>query len=382
MRKKVLILGHSEATQFIDIYNQYTRLFDQNKYEVTIACLTGALEEETKKRLIAEKIIFFNFHKKTTRGLKIGMIRKLLSLCRQEKFHIVICHRYKPTYLMMWVAQFCKIPALVFVMHELKTMSSINRQLLIACLYRKNMLFAGVSNAVRDDMRNHLRKIPQQSIVTLYNMIDIELTEPQFLSRNEARKTLSLAEESFVFGHIARLAPNKDQKNLIHAFSLIQSHCPHAKLVIMGDGLLEASLKEQIISYGLEQEVLLTGYVSTAFRYMKAFDCFVLSSIQEAFGRVLLEAMIAKIPVIATNVHGIPEVVGEAGVLIPAQDSFSLSEAMKNIYHLEQYELNQKGEKGYQHIHTHFSIPQFQSQFWQHPLLQGIMHENSLCHNI
>ena len=229
MRKPILILGHNYATQFIDIYNQYTRLFNKDKYEVTVAYLTGEPDDAVRQRTIAEQVLFLNQSKQDIRTLKIRAIRKLLALCREKHFQIVICHRYKPAYIMMWVAKFHKIPALVYVMHELRTMAAINRQLTIACLGRKNMLFAGVSNAVRDDMRKNLWSVPTERVVTLYNMIDIELTEPQLLSRQAARQALNLPDDAFVFGHIARLAPNKDQETLIRAFSLIKTLLPESE---------------------------------------------------------------------------------------------------------------------------------------------------------
>jgi glycosyltransferase involved in cell wall biosynthesis len=340
-------------------------LFDKEKYEITVVYLTGEPNEIVKARTLADHVIFLNLPKKQIRTLKIKAIKKLLAVCRDNNFQIVICHRYKPTYIMMWVALFHTIPSLIFVMHELKTMSSFNRQLLIACLARKNMWFAGVSNAVRDDMRKDLWCIPKDRVVTLYNAIDVDLTEPNLLSREAARQALQLPENAFVFGNLARLVPNKDQGSLIQAFSMIKPVCPQAKLIIMGNGDLEYKLKEQAASCGLKDDVLFTGFVPDGFRYMQAFDCFVLSSIQEAFGRVLIEAMIAKLPIIATHVHGIPEVLGNTGILVKPRDTKHLSAAMQQIYALTVTERQTLGKHAYQHMMDHFSIPTFRKQFWE-----------------
>ena len=231
MRKNVLIFSHSDATQFVDINNQYTRLFDENKYNVTVAYLVGESTEASKKRHLTKNILFFNFPKKAIRGLKIHAIKKLLQLHREKNFEIVICHRYKPTYIMLWVALFKKIPALIGVMHDLDTLKSFSRQLLLGLLARKkNTIFAGVSDAVRDDMRRDISRIlPKNQIVTLYNMIDVPLTEPQFLSREAARKELNLPDNALIFGTLGRLVLNKDQKTLIHAFSLLKDKIPNAK---------------------------------------------------------------------------------------------------------------------------------------------------------
>lgn len=372
MRKNILILGHNYATQFIDIYNQYTKLFDREKYAVTVAFLTGKPDTAVRQRVLAENVIFFNFPKKKLRTLKLSAVKQLLNLCKEQKFKIVICHRYKATYLLLWIAQFIDIPAIIFVMHELRTMASINRKLAIACLARCNMLFAGVSNAVRDDIRKDLWRVKAEQVVTLYNMIDVEVTEQQLISREAAREALQLSAQDFVFGNIARLATNKNQESLIHAFSLIKPYCPNVKLIVIGDGHLENHLKNQVRDAGLSEQIIFTGFLPNAHRYMRAFDCFVLSSVQEAFGRVLLEAMIAKIPIIATAVHGIPEVLEDTGFLVKPKDPIAFAEAMKQNYLLSDTERRLCVEKEYRRAIEHFSIPVFHKQFWQLPLVEKV----------
>lgn len=371
MRKNILILGHNDGLQFIDIFNQYTRLFDPEKYAVTVAYLTCNTPEETRKRTIAENVVFLNIPKKKLRGLKISAIKKLIALCRGQPFDLVICHCYKPTYIMLWVAQFCNIPAYCFVMHALKTMSSIHRQLLLALLVRKNMLFAGVSNAVRDDLRHDLWMVPKERITTFYNVLDIQQIEKQLLSKEEARIAFNISDQDFVFGNIGRLTACKDQETLIDAFALIKPFCPRAKLIIIGHGELEQTLKNKTASLELNDDVVFAGFLPDSFRYMRAFDCFVLSSIREAFGLVLLEAMIAKRYIIATRVGGIPEVIGEVGELVTPQDVNALAMAMKHNYDLSPYARQYQGEKAYRHVVTHFSLPVFQEMFWQLSIIKG-----------
>lgn len=371
MRKNILILGHNYATQFIDIYNQYTKLFDPAKFNVTVAFLTGEEQEIVRQRMLAENVLFLDIAKPTIRHLKIKAIKSLISLCRQQNYELIICHRYKPTYIMLWAALF-HVSKFIFVMHELGTMSALSRRLLMKALFRKNMLLAGVSNAVRDDMRKNLSSIAKDHIITLYNMIDVDMTEPLFLDPNTARKKLGLRQDTFVFGNIARLAVNKDHQTLIQAFAMIKPHCPKAKLIIMGDGELELTLKEQVIASGLKEDIIFTGFLANGFQYLKAFDCFVLSSTQEAFGRVLLEAMLAKKPIIATKTHGIPEVMGDTGILIPARNVKQLASAMQTVYQSSMNERDRLGKEGYKRACSDFSIPKFHEQFWQLPLTQSL----------
>ncbi len=364
MRKSVLILGHNDAPHFVDIYNQYARVFDPAEYEVTVVYLTGAKTAAVAERTLADETLFLNLPKRSLRYLKFGALWQLYKLCRKKRFEIVICHRYKPIYLMLLLSHVFSFKKVIFVLHELGTMRARGRQTLIAALKRDNMRFAGVSNAVRDDLRASLWGMPQEHIITLYNMIDVDLIEPQLLNREIARKELGFNDTDFVFGNLARLVPNKDQATLLKAFAAVRTINPHARLIIMGTGQLETSLKEQARNLQLEDAVIFTGFVSGAFRYLKAFDCFVLSSKQEAFGRVLIEAMVAKLPLIATSVHGIPEVVGTAGKIVASGMSDQLANAMTEVINLSSEARFQLGEAGYQRALNVFSIPVFQTHFW------------------
>jgi glycosyltransferase involved in cell wall biosynthesis len=364
MRKNILILAHNYGMQFLESCNQYTRLYDKSLYEVTVVFLTGESDADMRVKTLAENVIFMNCHKSEIRGLKISAIKKLLSLCREKKFTTVICHRYKPTYIILWIAQFYQFEKCFFVMHALGTMSSLPRKLFMAALFRKNMILAGVSDAVRDDMRKDLWRVPKKQIITLYNIIDQDLFEPQLVERDIAREQLAIPEEAFVFGNIGRLVEAKDQKTLIQALALIKPMCPKACVVIIGDGRLEVSLKELTRELQLEDAVIFAGFIPDSFQLIKAFDTLVLCSIEEAFGRVLLEAMIARLPVIASEVDGIPEVVGDSGYLVTADNAPKLANIMQEIYHLPQNDLLKQGENGYQRMLKMFSLAPFEKDFW------------------
>jgi glycosyltransferase involved in cell wall biosynthesis len=372
MRKKILILAHSYGMQFIESCNQYTELFDPRLFEVSVAFLIGAPDTNTQLKISAEKIIFLDLPNHALRGLKLYAITRLIKLCRATSFEIVICHRYKPAYIMMVVAQFCRFKALLFVMHAFGTMASFSRRVIMAALYKKNMLFAAVSDAARNDMRQDMFGIPKENIVTLYNIIDYTFFAAHIFARDDARKQLNLSADIFVFGHIGRLVKEKDQRTLINAFAQIKPHCPNALLVIIGDGKIEMELRQQVRELALESTVIFAGFILDGYRFMKAFDSFVLTSTEEAFGRVSLEAMVAKIPLIATNISGIPEVVGDSGLLVEAANPEKLAQAMLRLYQLSQAERAQWGEKGYQQMIKHFSLKPFAEIFWQLPLFHSL----------
>src|SRR5437870_9761123 len=112
MRKNVLIFSHGYKNGFIEASNQYCQLFDITKYHVTVVYLDGEPNEEIAKKHLADQVIFLNTSLREKRGLKFHTIKKMLALHKQYQFQMVICHRYKPSYIMLWVSKFCKIPNL------------------------------------------------------------------------------------------------------------------------------------------------------------------------------------------------------------------------------------------------------------------------------
>lgn len=370
MKKNVLLLNYHYTTQFLDINNQYASIFDKDKFHVTSVYLKGEPDDDIKKRTQADEVIFLNFSRKHIRGLKIAPIKALLKLCREKNVSIVVCQRYKLTYILMCVAQFYKIPAVFFVMHALNTINTLPRKIMTSLLARNNMRFAGVSDAVRNDMRNNMWRIPKDHIITLYNSIDVDHTKSLFVSRQEARAFLGLPQDAWVFGSIARLAPEKDQATLLKAFAKIAPLLPKARLIIIGDGQLENQVKQHIEALHLSDRVMLTGFVPGAYRYVKAFDTFILNSIKEGFGRVLIEAMLAKIPMIGTQAGGIPEVIGDTGIIVPPKQPDLLANAMLTMSQQSAEALANYGELGYQRVINTFSLESFRQRFFDIPLVE------------
>ena len=111
-----------------------------------------------------------------------------------------------------------------------------------------------------------------------------------------------------IIGAIANFYPTKGLTYLIEAANILKDKLPDSKFIIIGDGQERQKLEEQIQKNGLQEKVLLTGTVPDAHLYLKAFDIFVVPSVKEGLPYVLLKAMATGIPIVATKVGGIPEV--------------------------------------------------------------------------
>jgi glycosyltransferase involved in cell wall biosynthesis len=133
---------------------------------------------------------------------------------------------------------------------------------------------------------------------------------------------------------IAELHPVKRHDVLIDAFAERLKTSPDQILVLIGDGKKRQDLETQITKLSLSDRVFILGNIIEAARFLKAFDVFVLVSRSESYGYVLHEAGLAGVPIIATNVGGIPDIITHPhdGILIPPGTSDNLVTALTEIY--------------------------------------------------
>jgi glycosyltransferase involved in cell wall biosynthesis len=139
--------------------------------------------------------------------------------------------------------------------------------------------------------------------------------------------------DDFWLGTIAELHPIKRLNRAITAVSVLVKEFPGLRFVIVHDGSERENLTEQVRDLGLEEHVFFTGTVEEAARLLPAFDLFVLPSKSEAFGYVLIEAGLAGVPVVATRVGGIPDIITseENGLLVPPDNTPALTEALRRM---------------------------------------------------
>ena len=133
---------------------------------------------------------------------------------------------------------------------------------------------------------------------------------------------------------VGRLTKEKGFGDLIRAFVSVKNQYPNAKLVIFGEGYLEKELKEITDSQGLTDSVFFAGHTTDVLYYLSKADIFALSSHTEGLPIVLLEAMALTLPIVATKVGGIPQVLnnGQCGMLVEPEDITALSKSMIELF--------------------------------------------------
>ena len=148
------------------------------------------------------------------------------------------------------------------------------------------------------------------------------------LRRDEARKALGLPERGHVVGWVGRLSREKGADVFLDAFAQMLSFVD-ATAVVIGDGAEREALERQAQRSGIGDRVRFRGALPQAERYFAAFDLFVLSSRTEGTPMVIFEGMAAAVPVVATRVGGVPDLLGDSpDRLVPSEDASALAAAM------------------------------------------------------
>lgn len=153
------------------------------------------------------------------------------------------------------------------------------------------------------------------------------------VDRAVKRKELGLPPEGPVVGTVGRLVPVKGHIWLVRAVPFVVAEFPEARFVLVGEGPLGADLRKLAEGLGVGRHVVFLGTRWDVPECLGAFDLFVLSSLNEGMGRALVEAMAVGLPVVATRVGGVPDVVahGTTGLLVPPQDAEALAAAVLEL---------------------------------------------------
>ena len=151
----------------------------------------------------------------------------------------------------------------------------------------------------------------------------------EFLDRGAARRRLGLPEGAMVVGWVGRLSQEKAPLLALAAWARLDRPDWHG--VVVGDGPQRAAVDQAALGQGLAGRVTITGPLASAAELMRAFDVLTVSSETEGTPMVVLEAMAAGVPVVATAVGGVPELIADAGLLVPSGDVAGLAAAIGRL---------------------------------------------------
>lgn len=233
------------------------------------------------------------------------------------------------------------------------------------------------SNAVKEFIVQQ-EKISHFKIEVIPNGIDLSVFHKDD-KRPDLREEFGLSKDHFVIGTIGTLSEKKGQRFLIHSAIRILEVFNQARFIFVGDGPIEGELKKLTKRLNLSDKIIFTGLRKDIPAILSMFDLFCLPSVYESCPNAILEAMACSLPVVTTNVGGIPELVinGETGVLVPPQDTDALSKAIINLM-----KNGQSGEKmgqlGCKIVKENFNLARMIGSYMN--LYEQSLHSSVLSH--
>ncbi|MBU1203311.1 glycosyltransferase family 4 protein [Patescibacteria group bacterium] len=200
---------------------------------------------------------------------------------------------------------------------------------------------------------------PDAKMITIHNGLDFD--KYNFYEKKEALKKLSLNPDKKYFGTIASFYPTKGYQYLIEAIKmLLAKDSPIIKnynWALIGDGPEMENIKKLAKDQGVENYIKFLGQIDNAYKYLPAFDIFVLPSVKEGLPFTILEAGLAQVPTIASRVGGISEIITDqkTGLLVSPADPLSLVESMEKMSSDNEL-ANNIAHQNYQNIKNNFNL--------------------------
>ncbi len=201
--------------------------------------------------------------------------------------------------------------------------------------------------AVSNHVRQHLidRGVPAEHVKTIYSPIAV----PERVEQSTLRQELGLAESDVVVGCVAVMRASKGHRLLIDAMQILMADRPNLHLVLIGSGSpVFEQIQQRVREIGLGDRIHLLGTRKDVPNLLSGCDLFALPTQQEASGTVFVEAAACGLPVVATDVGGVSEMMraGQTGFLVPAQDADALRQSLARL--IDDPELRVKmGRAGY-----------------------------------
>jgi glycosyltransferase involved in cell wall biosynthesis len=258
----------------------------------------------------------------------LKLIRNLVTHIKGEKIDLIHSHLLDMNFYSSIAAKFTGTPHISTEhgdVHHFSKRMDFKTRLKIKILAKFSNKLVFVSNFTKRQFLK-IANLPEEKTSIIYNGIDIdEYQKP--IDKNKKKGEIGIKEDEFVIGNIANLYPVKGQIYLLRAAKKVLKEIPNTKFLIIGRGELENELKREAQNLGIVSYVKFLGFREDVKELYKIMDVFVLSSLTEGLPLSLIEAMASKVPVVATDVGGIPEVIddGVNGLLVPPSDPEALS---------------------------------------------------------
>lgn len=299
----------------------------QGGWSATIACsVEGALASDAQRAGIEVVPLLSSLAK---RRVSLHYAWRLADLARRGQFGLVHAHMFASSVAAALASMLAHLP-LIITEHSEATWRSRRARWCSRQAYRKATAVVAVSENIRHRLIVE-DGVPAERVATIRNAcapsMDRSAADPPWLFSGSPAGPL--------VGVVARLQPEKGVQHFIEAASHVAAAVPEARFLVIGDGPLRDSLVGLANQLGMGERILFTGFRLDAPALVRYMDLLVVPSLNEGTPLVVLEAMSAGIPIVASAVGGIPEQVrhGQEALLVAPADPMAMAGAVTRLLH-------------------------------------------------
>lgn len=352
-------------------------------------------ENSIKEKPIEAETLKKNFKLKIIRmrpGPNYFGAMKVLNFAHNNGFDLMHSHGYKGNILFGFMPKSIRRLPLVSTLHGWTSTNGISKMKIYEWLDRKSLRFIDAVVLVSEGMKFHpkLKHLDSKNTHIIPNGIPISdcqfddfnnrpinesSTQPSNHSTNQQfdqsatqqtldQRVINFCQKGFTIGSIGRLSAEKGYKYLIEALRLLIKEGFDARLIIIGEGDERENLERLAAQYNLSNRVLMPGYKEDAKQYLPFIDIYAISSLTEGLPLTLLETMQAKVPIVASKVGGIPEVLdnGRLGLLVKPCKINALAEAISLIFNDKRF-VKQMTNAAYHKVTSYYASKNMASRY-------------------
>jgi glycosyltransferase involved in cell wall biosynthesis len=353
LRPRVLLLSTSLGLGGADRQILYlARALLANGFEVRLVSMTPLLE--MGRQAVGEGLPITSLE--MDRGqADWASFQRFVTILRDWRPHVLTTFMYHANLLGRLAGRWAGVPVIVTSIRSEQNGSAARDWLMRLTNWMDDSCTTNSSEVAESLRRRHLLPGGGKSSV-IANGVDTIAMTGTTADREHVRTELGLSSGAFLWLAIGRLWEQKDYPTMLQAFQPLAS--APARLAIAGRGPLLDDLKAQADRLGIGTDVTFLGVRHDIPALLSAADGFVLSSAWEGMPNVVMEALAAGVPVVATRVGGVPELVesGKSGLVVPPRDPGALSEAMRKVMKLPREQLKQMGQHGRLHIAANYGM--------------------------
>lgn len=296
---------------------------------VSVVCMerTGTLAEQVE--LLGGKVL--TLQKRP--GLRPGMVMRMRRVMRDLRPDVVHSHQIATLLYGGAAARLTGVPVVVHTEHGRERYAT---RLRTRVLGRAAGGLCDVFYCLTRDMAGELREhriVAAHKIRVIRNGIDVAKFTDWSADPALVRRGFGIPPQAPLIGTVGRLTEVKRQYVLIRAFAKVRQRFPAAHLLLVGDGPLLEQLRTLADSLGVGESVHFAGYQPHSGPYLQAMDVFALTSRSEGMPQAVLEASVTELPVVASRVGGLPEVIedGSSGILFEPENDAELAKIIGEL---------------------------------------------------